>query len=424
MKRKLIAAAATALAVTGGVVASPAHAVSPKYGYIDFAGATQVNAAGLMVQSNPTANSSIVGSSSKSDSAHIASAKVGTLLGAGAATTNTKATVNSTTGGVTVVAHAKTAGVSLLGGLIKADAIDTTATIVADGTHRPTTKMTTTLLGLKVGGKSYPTSFKPNSGILVPGVVSIGLNTQATGTTTNEASIQGAGLKITLLAKRNGADAGATVMINPISQLLGPAPNPNLPGYALGGNAYGSYVHANVGTAADVSSTHTAQVVMTPSGTYGKVKANNLARATVSGVLNLGAIHSEEVGSRTTAASQVKEKSTVASVNLFNGLISAGAIGTTSHVKATTSGVTMGGSMTFLTLRVAGKAIPLNVAPNTTIHIANLGTVTINERRKIARNGFHAYRTTALHVVLDTARAGLPIGAEVEVGVSNAKVWR
>jgi hypothetical protein len=29
----------------------------------------------------------------------------------------------------------------------------------------------------------------------------------------------------------------------------------------------------------------------------------------------------------------------------------------------------------------------------------------------------------ALHIVLDTARAGLPIGAEIQVGVSQAIVW-
>ncbi|GAB2982570.1 choice-of-anchor P family protein [Nocardioides montaniterrae] len=424
MKHKLISATAAVVTAVSLGLAAPAHAVNPKYGYIDHAGATQVNALGLMVQSNPTANSDIYGSTSKSDSAHIASANAGTgLLDAGAATTSTTATTNSA-GGVKVVAHAKTAGISLLGGLIKADAIDTVSTINADGVHNPTTAMTTSLLGLTINGKSYPASFAPNKGILIPGVVSIGINTQATGTTTNTASVQGAGLKITLLAKRNGADAGATVMVNPISQLLAPAQNPDQPGYALGGRAYGSYVHAAIPNAADISSTRTAQVMMPTSGTWGKVKANNVARATVSGVLNIGAVHSEEVGSRTTAASKSFEKSTVGSVNLFNGLIKAGAVGTSSRVKATSSGVSMSGAMTFVSLTVAGKTIPLDVKPNTTINVLGLGTVTLNERKRVTTGGQHSIQTTALHIVLDTARAGLPVGAEVQLAVSKAIVYK
>ncbi|GAB2982578.1 choice-of-anchor P family protein [Nocardioides montaniterrae] len=423
MKSRLLSAAA--VAIVASAVAAPAHAtVTPKYGYIDFAGATQVNALGLAVQSNPTANSAIIGTASQSKSANIASAQVGSLLGAGVATTDTSAVVNDN-GGVTVVAHAKTAGVSLLGGLIKADAVESTATITADGTNAPTTLMTTKLLGLTIGGKAYPADFAPNSGILLPGVVSIGLNTQATGTTADEASIQGAGLKITLLAARNGADAGATVMINPLSQLLEPAPDPNVPGSPLGGTAYGSYIHAAVTGVANVETTHSAQVTMIPTGTNGVVKANNLARVTVSGLLNLGTVHSEQSGVRDDTISKVSEKSTIASLSLLNGLITATALSTTSQAQATAAGaVTTGGSMTFLGLHVAGKAIPVNVAPNTTIHVLNLGEVTLNERKVINQAGLHSYRTTALHIVLDTARAGLPIGAEIELGVSEARVYR
>jgi hypothetical protein len=68
------------------------------------------------------------------------------------------------------------------------------------------------------------------------------------------------------------------------------------------------------------------------------------------------------------------------------------------------------------------------VAPNTKIHVANLGTVTINEQltavQETGNVRFHGARTIGLHIVLDTKRAGLPVGAEVEVATTQALVWQ
>jgi hypothetical protein len=421
MKRKLIPAAVLAVAAAG--LAAPAEAAGAQYGYIDFAGATQVRAIGMTVSSDATAGSSITGWQSKSASNKIASATVGTLLGAGAATTSTTATV-SATGAVTLVAHARTTGISLLGGMIKADAIDTTATIKADGATTPTTTMTTSLVGLTINGKAQPTTVKPNTGISIPGVLTVGLNAQATGASIDGASIQGTGVLVTLLASRNGADAGTKVMINPISQLLEVFSSPDVPGVPLMGTAYAAFAHASVTGAADIATSRFAQVSMLPTGTWGDTRSNNLARASVVNLLNLGTLHSEEVGTRTTELSESRERSTIASLSLFNGLITASGIGSTADAKVTKDGVaTTTGSLTFVRLTIAGRAIPLDVAPNTTIHVANLGRVTINEQVATARTGFHAFRTEALHIVLDTRRAGLPVGAEVEVAVASAGVF-
>jgi hypothetical protein len=79
----------------------------------------------------------------------------------------------------------------------------------------------------------------------------------------------------------------------------------------------------------------------------------------------------------------------------------------------------------FLNLRIGGKSIPVDVAPNTSIHVANLGTVTINKQDVVAVNGWvHAFQVVGLDIVLDTVGYGLPVGAEVQVGVSQALIWR
>ncbi|HWU23404.1 MAG TPA: choice-of-anchor P family protein [Nocardioides sp.] len=424
MKRTRIVAALAATTLTTAVlsITSAADATTSKYGFLASAGATQVSAIGLTVQSTATANSSIVGSTSKTSSNSIAYAKAGTLLVAGAATTDVTSTVNSA-GGVLVVSHARTANVSLLGGLIKLKAIDTTATVNADGTNAPTASMTTQLLGLTINGKTYPTNFNPNTGITIPGVVTIGLNAQAVSTGPDSAAIIGAGLKITLLTNRSGTQSGASVLLNPIVDLLQPF-NADMPGSPLGGVGFGTYVDAKVGDQVEVKSSPTAMYMMGTGGTDGTDKYAAVARAYLAGVLNVGAIQTTANGIRSDALSRSTMTSSVAGLSLFSGLIGAKGIEATSTASVSPSGSSVSGSSTLVGLTIAGKTIPISVAPNTTIHVANLGTVTINEQKTDIEPGFvHQISTSALHIVLDTAKAGLPIGAEIYVAATQATVW-
>ncbi len=56
--------------------------------------------------------------------------------------------------------------------------------------------------------------------------------------------------------------------------------------------------------------------------------------------------------------------------------------------------------------------------------MANLGYVTLNEQKQVSVPGFfHGIQVIALHIVLDVPIKNLPIGAEIQVGVSQAIVW-
>ena len=126
MKRSFLSigtAVVAATAATFAVVAPANAAVTPRYSYHSTAGATQVQAVGLTVQSDPTAQSQIVGRVSAARDNKIASAKVGSVLVAGVAETDVSATTNEDTGGLVLRAHAKTTGLSLFSGLITATAI-------------------------------------------------------------------------------------------------------------------------------------------------------------------------------------------------------------------------------------------------------------------------------------------------------------
>jgi len=434
MKRSFFSAGTVVLATVAAVLAicAPAQAVTPKYAYNVYAGATQVKALGVAVQSEPTAPSQIFGALSATAKNKIASARVGTVLTAGVGETNVSATTNPTTGGVTLVSHAKTTGVSLFGGAIKLNAIETTATIDADSAE-PTTKMTTDVLGLTIQGKAYKGGVDPNTGITIPGVLSITLNQQDTAANEDSAAIVGAGLRVTLLGPRNGTSAGATVAINPVAQLLQPGFDTAQPGFPLQGTAYGAYVYANVGDEIEAETGKFAKVDMPTVGTDGRDESNATAKAYLQGVLNLGAIYSEQNGIRTDALSQSKEQVSVANVNLFNGLIAAKALSAHSSAAVTQNGDnvqgTVEGGLSFVSLTIAGQKIPVDVGPNTKINVANLGTVTINKQIKAVQESsssvrYHGQRTVGLEIVLDTKRAGLPVGAVIEVAFTQALVWR
>lgn len=434
MNRTFFTAGTAVLAALAAILAfsTPANsATTPRYAYNAYVGATQVQAVGYTAQSDATAQSQIVGNQSATREAKIASAKVGTVLVAGVANSDATATVNPTTGGVKLRAHARTTGLSLFNGLIKASAVETVATIDADDAEgEPSTEMTTDLVGLTIQGKAYKGSIDPNTAIEIPGVVSIALNQQESATTENSAAIVGAGLRVTLLGPRNGVGAGASVAVNPVVEIISPGNNEIDPGFALNGGAYGSYVHADVGGEVDVESGRSAMVQMPTTGTDGRLHSNNTAKVTLNGVLNLGAVYTEQRGIRSAALSQVEESTTIGNLGLFNGLIQAKALGTTSKASVqedTTSGE-VDNEMTFVSLTIAGRKIPVDVPPNTKIHVANLGTVTINEQltavQEVGNIKFHGARTIGLHIVLDTKRAGLPVGAEVEIATTQALVWQ
>ncbi len=77
--------------------------------------------------------------------------------------------------------------------------------------------------------------------------------------------------------------------------------------------------------------------------------------------------------------------------------------------------------MTTVNLVVAGQTIPLNVGPNTRIDVLGLGEVVVNRQVQSTTNRQNLIQ--ALYIKLDTARAGLPVGAVIEVGVAATVIY-
>jgi len=418
------------LVLTGGMLAAltalpaSASAAAPSFVYGGTAGGTHITALGTTITSETTAYSRLTGYTADSAQNQSAEVDVSRLVKVGAVTT--EETGDAFGDGSQIVSQAKVAGISLLNGLIKADALQTTATASGSSTSAPVASVSSQLIGLKIAGKKYPANVRQNTRISIAGIATITINYGVVGTTPDGAATIGQALKVTLLRARSGAPAGAEIDINPVYAAVNRYTTSDN-GLPVGGSAYGSYVLADVGGSIKVESAPTARLNIPTPGTTGMTLTNTTARVSLPGVIRTGAIDTSGSGIQSTALSQATDSSSIANLNLFNGLITARAItaNASTQVRGGTSGTaTFDGSLDFVNLRIAGRAIPVNVPANTTINVARLGAVTINEQTISNTPGTaRVSRVIGLHITLDTARAGLPVGAEVQVAYASAAVY-
>jgi hypothetical protein len=109
---------------------------------------------------------------------------------------------------------------------------------------------------------------------------------------------------------------------------------------------------------------------------------------------------------------------------VLNGLITLNAVNATAHVrKVGSSQPTKDATATILGLKIAGKAIPIGVEPNTVIEVPGLVKVIINEQTNLPFP-YDGIAVRALHII---ALPGAPediAGVDIEVGVAGAWVLR
>ena len=430
MFRVVAVAAASVLAASVTAAPLPATAVTANFCYFGATGGSQIQAVGTTISSSMTAMSQVAGVQKPASTTNrllTVSARPLARLG----TIETSETATAVNDGWKLTGHARTANVNLLDGRIVVNAVTTTTSAQFDTAGGGVGSSSTEFVGLTIAGKTYPATVGTNTKVEIPGVASVTLNFQNLSTDENGIGVQGAGVVVRLLKAFKGAALGSTIVLNPSFAYVARTHNPG--GLQLGGVAYGTWVFAHAGDASDpnavtVESTRTAYEVLPPMGTNGAVFENHTARVSLRQVLSATAIASTAEGVSSPASNYAKLATRTADVKLFpsllGALIHADAIGSSAEVRKTDSGTTMQADAQYVNLTIAGHDIAADVAPNTTIHIDNLGDVTLNEQKSVAVNGFlHGVQVIALHIVLDTARAGLPVGAEIQVGVSRALVF-
>ena len=413
----LTAAAATlGAAATFLIPASAASAATTTYPhFVGGAAGSYVVGLGGAVYSGSTAASGVdtisTGRTSSNSLATVSA--LGGLLKTGALTTSVA--TSAVPGGVAITAHARTAGVNLLNGLITADVVDTTstATVKSGGVS---SDIGTTFVSLAVNHARLPVTVSKNTTITVPGVATVILNYTASTPGTKAMATSGAGAYIRLLSRVGSLPAGADIWLNPVNASISQVG----PGYApLYGYAYGTSLSANVGTALNVQSGPTGATYMPPAGTGGKDDYNPTAAVNLPGVASVGAVQSVSNGLASGTGSHATLTSNLAHVNLLGGAVVADAITATASASKSATGATRAsGGASFVNLKVLGAVVAANAPANTVIKLGNVGTVTLNTRIVTSSSSL----VVGLAIHLTSAAYGLPANADVYVAVAAAAV--
>ncbi|WP_205470841.1 choice-of-anchor P family protein [Nocardioides sp. SYSU D00038] len=418
MKKRTISALAVLGVLLSTLIATtPAEAAKPRFFYYGTAGGSQVQALGVTVRSDLTASSTVAGSRwNVDDENRLARTNVASgLVKVGAVSTWARARKAGKVG-TKIITGSRTADVSILGGLIKVDAVEveSTATKTLKGMSNTAN---TRFVGLEIAGKKYAVNVKKNLTITIPGIAYIILNGSVQRQVEGGSFSYGFGLYAQLLKPFKNIPAAATIVLGPTA--AGVAPSPPAGAAVLGGQGYSSSITVSGGQLLSLETGPSAPISTPPSGTGGRTIQNATAEVNLPGVLHVGALKSTTSGSTVPGKARVTVSNQTAGLNVLNGLIKADAIRTTSTtVKNGKKNKKTTLSTEFVNLVIAGNKLPVNVSPNTKIDVAGLGMVTVNKQVKNKWGG----GVYGVEIVLDTKRAGLPVGAVITLGAAISYV--
>lgn len=395
---------------------APAEAAA-KWGYVATAGGTSITAGSGLVISNQTAQSAISGASVPNTARNaVATAEAEGVVRTGAVETLT--TSRAVDGGTKIRSWARTAGVNVLDGLITIDAVTTQINTLAKPDGSSSVTGGTQFAGIHIAGVDLPLDIKRNFTVTVKGVATITLNAFATATDSGSRASQGWGIGVALLDSYGSVPAGAVITVNPVYQTVVPA----VPSVAtFSGDAFGTRALAKVGDGVTVEAPPTAIVRTAPGGSDGETVTNTTAGVNVTGVLTTGAVESTTrsytFGS-TNKNGDIVNTAELARVNVLSGLVTADAIKVRARSHREAGVCTGGGGLSLVNLKIAGRAIPVDVKPNTTITIEGVAKVIINQR---IRSGC-ATLVRGVYVELLKPRGELPLGATVEVAKAQTRI--
>ncbi len=153
---------------------------------------------------------------------------------------------------------------------------------------------------------------------------------------------------------------------------------------------------------------------------------SGVANLSLGSYTNSGHAQTSITTSQGTTSDTAQTLATVQNVNVLSGLITANQLQAevTSTITATNATSTAA-EASFVGLSVAGKAINTSPGPNTTVQIANLGYVVLNETG-ITNGANYTYAGSNmidLHVTVANSQ-GLPVGARIIVGQVNSSQQR
>lgn len=357
-----------------------------------------------------------VGTGSSCGTTQIGMNRTGTVASVTAAPTLTTGAINTTasTASTSSRASAAVAEVNLLGGLIRGDAVKAVSTTNRDSSGYHISASGSQLVNLVVAGRTFNSVPAPNTTIQLAGIGRVVLNEQIAATSASSASLTVNMIHVYVSMSNNlGIATGTQIIVAHAASGLTTVEGPGI----LDGFAYGSTVR--VGSL--LRSSQTAPAYVPCLGTNGVVKTVSVASVSVPGTLTSGTVTNTAMGDITSSKSTTETTASVQGLNLLNSLVRADVI------KAKARGTVVSGgtfqfseSGSFVNLRVSGHAgITSNVAPNTQVSIAGLGTLWLH--RVIRTPNTIEVRMVEL-IINQSNSLGLPIGTSIKIAVAHASL--
>ncbi|WP_375425894.1 choice-of-anchor P family protein [uncultured Friedmanniella sp.] len=406
-QRRLAAAGSLALAATVALATpAPAQAAGSRaYSGSAYGSTAKV---GSLVNSGKTSSvglcTTTAPKSASNNTAKIVLPGVGRI---GAATT--KVTTSKSSGQLTT-STTTTGSTSLVGDLVQASAITSTAKVKYSSAGY-TRAASTVFTNLRVAGTSVTARPGVDTIISIPDVATVRINGQSTSTTNGAHSITVTGLRITLLAgNRLGLPTGDIVVGVATSDLRDPVHR------LASGAAYGTLVNV----AGVVKSGATAAVGQPCAGSNGVTLTNSVDSTTLGSALHVGAVRSATKSTDTSAKTLSVATNTVAGIDLLDGVVTIDAVeakaATTAKGTSTPSSSSSGTKV--VGLKVNGVSRTVSTAENTSINIAGVGTLYLHRALRTS-TGIQVY---AVQLKLSTASQGLGVGTVITVGSAKTGV--
>ena len=393
--------------------ASAAVATPAPVGYSAYGYGTYVSSSVAALRSGPTAYSAVscTTTSNLSHSNEVASVNLGKVGKVGTDYSQSRSILDSS--GRTSQGIAQVSGVNLLGGLVTATSLKTKTRATYTPTKTSYGSNSTAFVGIKVAGKGFAAGVGPNTKVALTlggkPFASVVLNEQSRTTVNGLTQAVTTAIHVTISASNSlGLPVGTTVYIGRSYAAIKATPAGFTSGYAFGTQATLSGI---------VKSGPTALVGVACDG--GNATAN-IASSAIPVLLSVGAVKST-TSSVTTPKVTSSATDQITGLKVLGSLIGVQAITastTTSRASFTAPATETDGSK-FLGLKIAGvPSITDAVKPNTTITLANLGTVTLHKVTKTTTS----IRVVMISIVLNKALGTLAKGTLVEIGVSDTGV--
>jgi len=414
LRRCALVMGVTALSLQGVQApghAAPAPAAPTTFAFSGHAAGSLVKV-GSVVKSGPTAYvtlgcTSLPGVVHSNNTATTNITINGVQLGRTGTTVDTIKT--DVTGGVsTTTAESDVQNVSLVNGLVSADALHSTA--VTSGAPIANSGGTT-FANLRISGLPYGGDPAPNTKLDLGPIGYVILNEQ--------------------MPKSSGP-GGGTMTVNAVHIVLLNQPSIGTPvdiviGQAqsglqrtqsgvMSGLAYGTNLKVLNGT---IGSGRTAFQPLPCVGTHGQVRENTVASLALPSVLSTGTVTSDVVGDVTAAQATATVTNVIQNVDLA-GRVRADVVKTElSGIRPTGGTQSLTDNTSFVGLTIDGTTYGGTPPPNTKIQLAGLGTLWLH-RVIVLPSGLTEVRS--IELVLSSATGGLPVGTSIKVGVVSLEL--